>query len=225
MFVGHFGVGFAGKAAAPARLARHALPRGRSSSTSSGRRSSSLGLEKVEIRPGITRVTPLDFVSYPISHSPPRGRHLGAPLRRGLPAGAEVRGRGGDDVRRRRQPLAPRPPDPSPRPAALARERREGRPRPLELAPRDGRRRARDLRRRASRSTSGRRRPLDRTGSIGLWGLVGFLLLVYAANLFGSTPPGVEAIAWAGPRAVAPRRLGVLGRPPPDLSVARPSPA
>src|SRR5437667_8540899 len=28
-----------------------------------------LGLEQVRIVPGITRVTPLDFISYPISHS------------------------------------------------------------------------------------------------------------------------------------------------------------
>ena len=28
-----------------------------------------LGLEQVQIVPGITRVTPLDFISYPISHS------------------------------------------------------------------------------------------------------------------------------------------------------------
>ena len=28
-----------------------------------------LGLERVEVSPGITRVTPLDFVSYPYTHS------------------------------------------------------------------------------------------------------------------------------------------------------------
>jgi hypothetical protein len=31
-----------------------------------------LGLEQVPIAPGITRVAPLDFLSYPISHSPGR---------------------------------------------------------------------------------------------------------------------------------------------------------
>jgi len=30
------------------------------------------------------------------------------------------------------------------------------------------------------------------------WGLVGFLCVVYAANLFGAPPPSVEAIAWLG---------------------------
>jgi len=37
--------------------------------------------------------------------------------------------------------------------------------------------------------------------AVGLWGfiaLVVFLLLIYAGNLFGSPPPSVEAIAWVG---------------------------
>lgn len=68
MFIGHFGVGFGAKRAAPR--------------TSLGTLFLSaqfvdllwpvlllVGLERVEIRPGVTRVTPLDFVSYPISHS------------------------------------------------------------------------------------------------------------------------------------------------------------
>lgn len=38
----------------------------------------------------------------------------------------------------------------------------------------------------------------DRIGSIGLWSLVGFLVLVYAGNLFGAPPPSVRAIAWLG---------------------------
>ena len=38
----------------------------------------------------------------------------------------------------------------------------------------------------------------DRIGSIGLWGLVGFLVLVYLGNLFGAPPPSVRAIAWLG---------------------------
>ncbi len=68
MFIGHFGVGFGAKRAAPG--------------TSLGTLFLSAqfidllwptlllaGVERVEIRPGVTRVTPLDFVSYPISHS------------------------------------------------------------------------------------------------------------------------------------------------------------
>jgi len=38
---------------------------------------------------------------------------------------------------------------------------------------------------------------LNRKGSIGLWALVVFLLLVYAANLLGPPPPSVTAVAWS----------------------------
>ncbi len=38
----------------------------------------------------------------------------------------------------------------------------------------------------------------DGRGKWGLWGLVVLLLVIYAANLFGSAPPSVEAIAWVG---------------------------
>jgi hypothetical protein len=37
----------------------------------------------------------------------------------------------------------------------------------------------------------------DRIGSIGLWSLVGFLLIVYAANAIGPPPPSSSAVAWA----------------------------
>jgi hypothetical protein len=39
---------------------------------------------------------------------------------------------------------------------------------------------------------------VDRTGAIGLWALVGFLLVVHMANIFGKPPPSVEAVAWVG---------------------------
>ena len=68
MFLAHFGVAFAAKRAAPktslgtlvlaAQLADILWPI-----------FLLLGWEKVRIAPGITRVTPLDFVSYPWSHS------------------------------------------------------------------------------------------------------------------------------------------------------------
>jgi hypothetical protein len=38
----------------------------------------------------------------------------------------------------------------------------------------------------------------DATGRWGFCGLVAFLLLTYAANLFGAPPPNETAIAWAG---------------------------
>lgn len=40
-------------------------------------------------------------------------------------------------------------------------------------------------------------RALDRIGSVGLWCLAAFLLLIYGVNLFGPPPPSVDAIAWA----------------------------
>lgn len=38
----------------------------------------------------------------------------------------------------------------------------------------------------------------DKVGRYGLWGLAGFLVLVYAGNFVGSPPPDVTAIAWVG---------------------------
>jgi hypothetical protein len=68
MFLGHFGLAFAGKKAAPAvslgmlvvaaQLADLLWPV-----------LVLAGVERVAIRPGITAVTPLDFQSYPYSHS------------------------------------------------------------------------------------------------------------------------------------------------------------
>ena len=68
MFIGHFAIAFAAKRAAPelslgtlflaAQLADLAWPA-----------LVMLGLEAFEIRPGITAVTPLDFIHYPWSHS------------------------------------------------------------------------------------------------------------------------------------------------------------
>jgi len=40
-------------------------------------------------------------------------------------------------------------------------------------------------------------RPLNRKGHIGFWGLVIFLLVVYMANLAGPLPPSATAVAWS----------------------------
>lgn len=37
----------------------------------------------------------------------------------------------------------------------------------------------------------------DRVGSIGLWSLVAFLLIVYVANVLGPPPPSSAAVAWS----------------------------
>lgn len=41
-------------------------------------------------------------------------------------------------------------------------------------------------------------RARDRVGSWALWSLVGFLVLLYAANLASPPPPNVESFAWVG---------------------------
>ena len=38
----------------------------------------------------------------------------------------------------------------------------------------------------------------DRIGSVGLWCLLGFLLIVYVGNIFGPPPEAVAQIAWLG---------------------------
>jgi hypothetical protein len=40
-------------------------------------------------------------------------------------------------------------------------------------------------------------RAVDRTGRLALWSLGAFLLVVYAANLFGPPPPSGMAAAWS----------------------------
>jgi len=41
-------------------------------------------------------------------------------------------------------------------------------------------------------------KPIDKIGSIGLWSLVIFLALIHTVNIFGPPPPDVKAIAWGG---------------------------
>ena len=68
MFIGHFGVGFAAKPLAP-RLSLGTLFLAAQFVDLLWPTLLLLGIERVEIVPGITRVTPLDFVHYPYSHS------------------------------------------------------------------------------------------------------------------------------------------------------------
>jgi membrane-bound metal-dependent hydrolase YbcI (DUF457 family) len=39
--------------------------------------------------------------------------------------------------------------------------------------------------------------PLNRKGVVGLWSLVFFLLVIYLANVFGPPPPSSTAVAWS----------------------------
>lgn len=68
MFIGHFGVGLGAKRAAP-RTSLGTLFLSAQFIDLLWPTLLVAGVERVEIRPGITRVTPLDFVSYPVSHS------------------------------------------------------------------------------------------------------------------------------------------------------------
>lgn len=196
MFVGHFGVGFGAKAAAP-RASLGTLVLASQFIDLLWPTLLLLGLETVEIRPGITRVTPLDFTSYPISHGLLAVVLWGLlfagayQLARKYAAGAVTMFAAVvshwilDLVTHR--PDLPLWPGSEAKvglglwdslPATLA----------VELAVFAA---GVALYVRTTKAN-------DRTGSLALQGLVAFLLLVYAANLFGSAPPGVTAIAWAG---------------------------
>lgn len=68
MFIGHFALGFAAKRAAP-RLSLAALFAAAQLADIIWPFLVAFGIEQVRIQPGITAFTPLDFVSYPYSHS------------------------------------------------------------------------------------------------------------------------------------------------------------
>ncbi|MFC1889642.1 hypothetical protein ACFL4G_07795 [Thermodesulfobacteriota bacterium] len=68
MFIGHFGVGFGAKALGP-RVSLGTLFLAAQFVDLLWPTLLLLGLENVEIAPGITKLTPFDFTSYPISHS------------------------------------------------------------------------------------------------------------------------------------------------------------
>lgn len=68
MFIGHFALGFAAKRAAP-RLSLATLFAAAQLADIIWPVLVAVGIEQVRIQPGITAFTPLDFVSYPYSHS------------------------------------------------------------------------------------------------------------------------------------------------------------
>lgn len=196
MFIAHFGVGFGAKSAAP-RASLGTLFLAAQFVDLLWPSLLLLGLERVEIRPGATRVTPLDFVSYPLSHSlalvsvwallfaavywSARRYTVGA-----LVAGACVVSHWLLDVvvHAPDLPIAPGSGTKvglglwSSLPATLA----------LEFG--------------AfalglflyARGTAAR----DRRGSFGLWGLASFLVVTYLSSVFGPPPPSARAVAWVG---------------------------
>ena len=158
-----------------------------------------LGIEKLAIAPGITTVTPLDFIFYPYSHS------LVALALWGLLAAGIyrlVRGRsattislvviGGLVLSHWVLDVASHRPD-------------------MPLAPGDGPKLGFELWHSLHatmviefgmlatgvvmylRATEAR----DRTGSIAFWAMIGVLVVVYLASVFGPPPPSPEAVAWS----------------------------
>ena len=156
-----------------------------------------LGLEHVEISPGITAVVPLDFVSYPISHSLLAvcgwavlvGGGYGLWRRQWLSAAVC----GGAVLSHWLLDLITHRPD---LPLAPGGEIRVGlglwSSLPATLVVELG------LFAIGVTLYARATRALGRKGSLGLWGLVGFLLLVHMGNLFGPPPPSVQAIAISG---------------------------
>jgi hypothetical protein len=196
MFIGHFGLAFGAKKAAPAVSLGSLFLAGQFADLL-WPTLLLLGIERVEVEPGVTAMTPLNFVSYPYSHS------LLALSAWGLAAGIVYA------VVRRARGLAaltlvalvvshwvldvvthrPDMPLTLNGPARLGLGLWFSIPATLAvefvlfgagLAV-------------YVRATSAR----DRIGSIGLWTLVAFLLIIYLAAAFGPPPPSATAVAWS----------------------------
>ncbi len=196
MLLGHFGVGFGAKAAAP-RTSLGTLVLAAQLPDLLSPTFFLLGLERVSLRPGITRVTPLDFEWYPFSHSLVLVAGWAALF--GLVYWTARRYRAGAlavaacvlshwlldlVVHRPDLPLTPTGATKvglglwSSLPATIV----------LELL----------LLAAGILVYVRNTRAIDRFGRYGLWGLVGFLAATYIGILFGPPPPSVRAIAWAG---------------------------
>ena len=196
MFIGHFGLAFAAKKAAPevslgtlflaAQLADLVWPV-----------LVLAGVERFAISPGITAVTPLDFIHYPWSHS------LVALLAWGAAFGIGYRVLRGAGWR------------PALVIAALVVSHWvldvvTHRP-DMPLAPGDSQKLGLGLwnSMAATAIVEGvmfvaclavyvrATRAVDPVGRFALAGLVFFLLAIYGANLLGPPPPSVEAVAWS----------------------------
>jgi hypothetical protein len=193
MFIGHFGVGFAAKPAAP-QVSLGWLFAAAQFLDLLWPTLLLLGVEQVRIAPGTTAFTPLAFDSYPVSHS------LVAVLGWAVLTGATF-----FVLRRERRgaivlgllvashwflDLVVHRPDLPILPAGPLVGLGLWNSVPLTIAV-EAPLFAFGVWRYA-RATTAR----DATGQWALVGLVAFLLAVYAGNVFGSPPPSVAAIAW-----------------------------
>jgi len=195
MFLGHWGVGLAAKRAAP-RASLGTLFLAAQWVDLVWPTFLLLGWERVRIAPGNTRVTPLDFVDYPWTHSLAAGLGwaalLGAAIfalrrsaRTALVAAAAVVSHWLVDfvVHRPDLPLVP-----GGREYGLGLWNRPTWTMVVEFG----------LLAAGAALYAGSTRARDRTGSLALLGLVGFLVVIYLANILGPPPPNAKAIAWAG---------------------------
>ena len=196
MFVGHFGVGFGAKTVAP-YLSLGSLFLASQFVDLLWPTLLLFGMEHVRIEPGITRVVPLNFVDYPISHGllavigwaalSTIVYFLVRRYRRGaVVVGLLVVSHWLLDLVVHRPDL----------PLYAGSTQRFG----LGLWSSVGATIAVELSILAVgvwlyvRSTVAS----DAAGRWALWGLVGFLVVVYLVNLFGAPPPNVTTLAWVG---------------------------
>lgn len=194
MFIGHFAVSFAAKRIAPA-LSLGTLFLAAQLADLLWPTFVLIGVESLEISPGATAVTPLNFISYPYSHSLVALTLWGALMavlhgayRRNAAHASLVLGivlsHWVLDA------ISHRPDMPVgfgatkvglglwySVPATLAVEGA------MFLA--------------AVAVYVSATRPRDRTGAIGLWALVIALVVIYAGNVFGPPPPSVAAVTWS----------------------------
>jgi len=197
MFVGHFAVAFGAKRAVPAASLGTLFIAGQLADLVWPVLVIA-GIERVGVQPGLTVVTPLDFIYYPFSHSlvaaaawallfaAAYSRLRNAALRTGIVLALVVVSHWVLDA------LTHRPDMPL---TVSAETTRVGLGLWNSLA---GTIAVELLLFGAglwlyARAT----RALDRTGRLALWGLVAFLLVIYAANLFGPPPPSGMAAAWS----------------------------
>ena len=196
MFIGHFGIAFGAKRAVPA-VSLGALFAAAQLADLLWPTLVLLGIERFEIRPGVTRLTPLDFIRYPYSHSLVALAAWGVLF--GMIYAAVTRSRATAGVTLAAvvvshwilDVLTHRPDMPltvggpmrlglglwNSLPGTLAAELLIFTTGVVVYA----------------RKTTAR----DRIGSIGLAALVGFLLVVFLLNTFGPPPPSVAAVAWS----------------------------
>ena len=196
MFLGHFGLGFATKKATP-EVSLGTLFLACQFADLLWPTLLLLRIERVEIEPGATRVTPLNFVSYPYSHSLLMlciwGVAFGviyaairrSRLRAAVALALLVVSHWVLDVVTHRPDM----------PLTVGGSTKLG----LGLWSSVGGTLAAELIVFLvgivlyARSTVAR----DRVGSIGLWSLVLFMVVVYVASVFGPPPPSWTAVAWS----------------------------